>query len=88
MNANLMAVSSDPKSIAIRSIHNMARGSRADFDEVIAADGFTHTRDAAPPAMRGSGPGPSTNWRCGYAPPSTDSPTKSTTRWPTETSSP
>lgn len=57
MNANLMAVSSDPKSIAIRSIHNMANGSRADFDEVIAADGFTHTRDAAPPAMRGSGPG-------------------------------
>lgn len=57
MNANFTAVSSDPKSTAIRSIHTMASGRRSDFDEVIAAGGFTRERRAAPPSARGDGPG-------------------------------
>lgn len=57
MSANPVTVSSDPKSIVIRSINDMARGSRADFDDVIAGDAFTHERRAAPPAARGNGPG-------------------------------
>ncbi|MEU1210366.1 ester cyclase [Nocardia sp. NPDC005825] len=35
----------------------MASGSRADFDAVIAPHGFTRTRLAAPPSVRGDGPG-------------------------------
>lgn len=42
--------------VAVRSVHLMATGSRAEFDEVIHADGFTHERRAAPPSARGTGP--------------------------------
>jgi len=56
MNANPTVVSTDPKSTAVRSIHNMARGNRVDFDQVIAGDGFTRERRAAPPSARGTGP--------------------------------
>ena len=57
MSVNPETVSSDPKPIVVRSIHHMARGNRADFDDVIAANGFTHERRAAPPSARGNGPG-------------------------------
>ena len=56
MNAHPTVVSTDPKSIAIRSIHNMARGNRTDFDEVIGVGGFTRESRAAPPSARGTGP--------------------------------
>jgi predicted ester cyclase len=49
-------VAQDLKSIAIRSIHCMATGTRADFDAVVHAQGFTHERRAAPPSARGAGP--------------------------------
>jgi hypothetical protein len=45
MNADPTVVSTDRKSIAVRSIHTMANGSRADFDAVIhpqAVHGINH----------------------------------------------
>jgi predicted ester cyclase len=51
-----MNADNDLKSIAVRSIHCMASGSSADFDEVIHPQGFTRERRAAPPSARGEGP--------------------------------
>ncbi|TSE01980.1 ester cyclase [Skermania sp. ID1734] len=56
MSTTSMPVSADLKSVAVRSIHLMASGSRDEFDEVISAEGFTRERRAAPPPARGSGP--------------------------------
>jgi predicted ester cyclase len=57
MDADLTDVSGDLKSVAVRSIHHMARGSRAEFDDVVHPDGFTRERRGAPPSARGDGPG-------------------------------
>jgi predicted ester cyclase len=57
MNSDLAAVSDELGSVAVRSIHHMAKGSRAEFDDVVHPDGFTRERRAAPPSARGHGPG-------------------------------
>jgi predicted ester cyclase len=43
-------------SLVVRSIHLMAHGSPAEFDEVIHPAGFTREQRAAPPSARGTGP--------------------------------
>src|SRR5215468_11054317 len=47
---------SDPKAIAVRSIHAMAAGSRADFDAVYHPACVDHENSAQPPASRVPGP--------------------------------
>lgn len=56
MSEHVTTRSGDLKSLAVRSIHHMARGTRAEFDEFVHRDGFTRERKAAPPAARGTGP--------------------------------
>jgi predicted ester cyclase len=49
-------VSSDPSTIAVRSIHLMADGSLADFAEVIHPAAVDHEKSEQPPSSRGTGP--------------------------------
>jgi predicted ester cyclase len=56
MNADPTVVSTDPKSIAVRSIHTMAHGSRADFDAVIHPQAVDRENNVQPPPSRVPGP--------------------------------
>lgn len=56
MNSTPGIVSSDPRSIAVRSIQIMADGSPADFEEVIHPDAVNREDGAEPPACRVGGP--------------------------------
>jgi predicted ester cyclase len=56
MNADPTVVSTDPKSIAVRSIHTMANGSRADFDAVIHPQAVDRENNVQPPPSRVPGP--------------------------------
>jgi len=56
MNADPTVVSTDPKSIAVRSIHTMANGSRADFDAVIHPHAVDRENNVQPPPSRVPGP--------------------------------
>lgn len=47
---------SDPKAIAVRSIHAMAAGSRADFDAIYHPACVDHENSVQPPASRVPGP--------------------------------
>ena len=56
MNANPPVVSTDAQSIAVRSIHIMATGSRADFDAVIHPQAVDRENNVQPPPSRVPGP--------------------------------
>ena len=56
MITDLTAVSTDPKSVAVRSIHAMANGSRADFDAVIHPRAVDLENKVQPPSSRVPGP--------------------------------
>ena len=56
MNADPTVVSTDPKSIAVRSIHTMANGSRADFDAVVHPQAVDRENNVQPPPSRVPGP--------------------------------
>ena len=56
MNADPTVVSTDAKSIAVRSIHAMANGSRADFDAVIHPQAVDRENNVQPPPSRVPGP--------------------------------
>jgi predicted ester cyclase len=56
MNSEPTAVSADAKSIAVRSIHTMATGSRADFDAVIHPQAVDQENTVQPPTSRVAGP--------------------------------
>ena len=46
----------DPMSVAMRSLHAMVAGDRADFELLIHADAVDHENDAQPPSSRVPGP--------------------------------
>jgi hypothetical protein len=50
------SVSADPASVAIRCLHTMARGSRADFDTVFRPDAVDRENGVEPPSSRVPGP--------------------------------
>lgn len=50
------AVAADPISVAVRSIHAMADGNRADFDLFYHPDAIDHENRVQPPSSRVSGP--------------------------------
>ena len=50
------AVSADPVSLAVRSIHAMAAGDRADFDAIYHPDAVDRENPLQPPASRVRGP--------------------------------
>jgi predicted ester cyclase len=56
MTANPTPLPSDPKSIAVRSIHIMAHGSRADFDAAVHPEAVDRENTVQPPASRIAGP--------------------------------
>ena len=56
MNANPKLVSSDPKSIAVRSILTMADGSLADFGDVFHPAAKDRENPVQPPSSRVAGP--------------------------------
>ena len=56
MNTNPTPLPTDVKSIAVRSIHAMANGSRTDFDAVIHPQAVDHENKVQPPASRVAGP--------------------------------
>jgi predicted ester cyclase len=56
MNADPTVASTDAKSIAVRSIHTMANGSRADFDAVIHPQAVDRENKVQPPSSRVPGP--------------------------------
>ena len=56
MNTTPGIVSSDPRSIAVRSILIMADGSSADFEEVVHPDAVDRENEVQPPACRVAGP--------------------------------
>lgn len=56
MNADRSTVTSDPKAVAVRSIHLMAEGSLADFREVIHPEAVNHEDTVEPPSARVPGP--------------------------------
>jgi len=49
-------VSADPVSVAVRSIHNMADGDRADFDPLYHPDAVDRENRVQPPSSRVPGP--------------------------------
>ena len=56
MNADPTVASTDAKLIAVRSIHTMANGSRADFDAVIHPQAVDRENKVQPPSSRVPGP--------------------------------
>ena len=50
------AVSADPISVAVRSIHTMAEGDRADFDPLYDPQAVDHENQVQPPSSRVPGP--------------------------------
>jgi predicted ester cyclase len=56
MNHDPTGVSTDTSSIAVRSIHAMANGSRADFDAVIHPQAIDRESIIQPPSSRVAGP--------------------------------
>ena len=56
MNANPTPLSTDARSIAVRSIHIMAKGSRAEFDAVVHPQAVDRENKVQPPASRVPGP--------------------------------
>ncbi len=56
MNADPTVVLTDAKSIAVRSIHVMANGSRADFEAVIHPQAVDRENKVQPPPSRVPGP--------------------------------
>jgi len=56
MNAKPTPLSTDPRSIAVRSIHIMARGSRAEFDDLVHPRAIDRENKVQPPASRVPGP--------------------------------
>jgi len=56
MNANPTPLSTDAKSIAVRSIHIMAKGSRTEFDAVVHPRAVDRENKVQPPASRVPGP--------------------------------
>ena len=56
MDTTTGIVSSDPRSIAVRSILIMADGSRAEFEEVLHPDAVDRENPVQPPTSRVAGP--------------------------------
>jgi limonene-1,2-epoxide hydrolase len=56
MNTNPTPLPTDVKSIAVRSIHAMANGSRTDFDAVIHPAAVDRENTVQPPSSRVAGP--------------------------------
>ena len=56
MNTSPPPLSTDAKSVAVRSIHAMANGSRTDFDAVIHPQAVDHENKVQPPSSRVAGP--------------------------------
>jgi predicted ester cyclase len=56
MKASYSAVSADPISVAVRSIHTMAIGDRADFDTLYHLDAVDQENRVQPPSSRVAGP--------------------------------
>ena len=56
MDANPTPLSTDANSIAVRSIHIMANGSRTDFDAVIHPQAVDRENTVQPPSSRVAGP--------------------------------
>jgi predicted ester cyclase len=56
MDTNPTPLSTDARSIAVRSIHAMANGSRTDFDTVIHPQAVDHENKVQPPSSRVAGP--------------------------------
>jgi predicted ester cyclase len=56
MNATPTPLSTDARSIAVRSIHIMAKGSRAEFDAVVHPQAVDRENKVQPPASRVPGP--------------------------------
>ena len=56
MTASSSAVSADPTSLAVRSIHAMADGSRADFDTLYHPRATDRENQVQPPSSRVPGP--------------------------------
>ncbi len=56
MTANSSAVSGDPISVAVRSIHTMADGNRADFDLLYHPQAVDRENRVQPPSSRVPGP--------------------------------
>src|SRR5689334_21242235 len=50
------AVSADPIAVAVRSIHAMARGDRADFDAIYHPQAVDHVNVVQPPSSRVAAP--------------------------------
>jgi hypothetical protein len=56
MNADPAVVSTDAISIAVRSIHATADGSRTDFDALFHLEAIDHENTVQPPSSRVAGP--------------------------------
>ena len=85
MTATSSAVSTDPVSVAVRSIHAIAAGDRADFDPLYRPRAVDRENQVQPPSSRVPGPAASTQPRCGCAPHLPACTTTSTTPSPTAT---
>ena len=68
MTATSSAVSADPISVAVRSIHAMAAGDQADFDPLYHPRAVDRENQVQPPSSRVPGPAASTQPRCGCVP--------------------
>ncbi|MEU8895867.1 ester cyclase [Nocardia sp. NPDC048505] len=57
MDSSAVTAAETARAVAIRSVHLMATGTRAEFDAIIHPDATNREAAAEPPDTRGSGPG-------------------------------